>query len=229
MCGRYLLTTPPSDVGAAFDVGVVDNFPPRYNIAPTQPVAAIRRGTTGAREYTLLRWGFIPSWRKKEEGRPLINARAETVSEKPTFRAAFKRRRCLIPADGFYEWTGEKAARMPHYIRPERAGVFAFAGIWETAMSADGAEVDTVALLTTAAGPDIKALHHREPVVIAASKFAAWLETDERDIGEVSGLLTHQHKGFWRTTPVSKRVNSVRNEGPDLILPEQSGDLFAGA
>lgn len=222
MCGRYQLRSTPAEVGQLFGVAVRDNFPPRYNIAPTQPIAVIHNNDQRARDYTLMRWGFIPEWAKgdylqKLGGRPLINARAETVAEKPTFRAAFKRRRCLIPANGFYEWKGEAGAKQPFHI--ERGALFGFAGVWETAIGSDGGETDTAAIVTTAAGPDIRSLHHREPVVIAPEHFEIWLNADERDTAMLADLLAAPPAGAWRAYPVGKAVGSPTNDRPELIAP----------
>jgi len=228
MCGRYRLKTPPSEVGALFDLDLRENFPPRYNIAPTQPIAVIRQSEMRKREFALMRWGFIPDWARGEHlqrlsSKPLINARSETVAEKPTFRSAFKRRRCLVPADGFYEWKSENGGKQPFHIqrRSEHGsgGLFAFAGVCETASDPDGGEIDTAAILTAAAGPDLKPLHSREPVVIAPVHFALWLEADERDTDMLGDLLKPAPPGSWEFHAVSKAVNSPRHEGPDLIEP----------
>ncbi len=244
MCGRYWLNSSPSELAERFGVDVRDNFPPRYNIAPTQPVALIRQNDMRRREYALARWGFIPGWARKEHlqrmgSKPLINARAETVIEKPTFRSAYKRRRCLIPANGFYEWKpvreGAQAqnkggGKQPYAISREDMALFAFAGIWETATDPDGGEVDTAAILTCAAGPDVKSVHSREPVVIAPEHYALWLEADERDLAMLADLLAPPPQGTWAMTPVSTAVNSSRHDGPDLIEPlAASGQLFANA
>lgn len=213
MCGRYYFVSSPAETAAHFGVDLRDNFPPRYNIAPTQPVAHIRQGQKG-REYALARWGFIPSWARKAEGRPLVNARAETAGEKPSFRHAFRRRRALVPADGFYEWLGKQAYCLR---RPE--GLFAFAGLWETAVDADGGEIDTLAIITVAAGPDLAHIHHRAPVVIPPTDYERWLETDERDVDGLADLLSPQPAGFWRAHAVSGAVNSARNDGAALIAP----------
>lgn len=217
MCGRYYLKSPPAEVAAYFNVDVRDNFPPRYNIAPTQPIAVIHQNERRRRAYGLMRWGFIPEWRKEPETRPLINARSETAAEKPSFRSAFKRRRCLIPADGFYEWKTEGREKQPYCIRRADEALFAFAGLWETATDPDGGEMDTVAILTTAASADMKPLHHREPVVIPPEDYTRWLETDERDLRNLDDLLTPSSAGSWETFPVSKDVGNHRNDGPQLI------------
>ncbi len=220
MCGRYHLNSTPSEVSKHFDVDVRDNFPPRYNIAPTQPIATIRMSERRSREYALMRWGFIPSWAKGDYlqrlgAKPLINARVETVAEKPTFRSAYKRRRCLVPADGFYEWKGKAGDKQPFNIT--RGGLFGFAGVWETAMDPDGGEIDTCAILTTVAGPDVKSLHSREPIVIAPAHYELWLTTDERDLDYLDDLLHAPPKGTWRHYPVSKDVGSPRNDKPELL------------
>jgi len=219
------LKSPPAALADLFDVRVTDNFPPRYNIAPTQPIALIRQSERRKREYALARWGFIPEWARQDYhdrmgSRPLINARAETVAEKPSFRSAFKRRRCLIPADGYYEWRVENGARQPYCIQHTDETLFAFGGIWETATDPDGGEIDTVAILTTAAGEQTKALHLREPVRIAPEHFALWLEADERDIAMLAPLLNAAPARTWRYFAVSKDLNSPRNDGPALIEPQ---------
>ena len=222
MCGRYHLNSTPAEVADHFDVDIRDNFPARYNIAPTQPIACIRMNEARQREYALVRWGFIPSWAKKDYlekmgSRPLINARAETAAEKPTFRSAIKRRRCLIPADGFYEWQRRGDEKQPYAI--EREGLFAFAGIWETAIGPDGGEADTAAMLTIDANEDMRSVHHREPVIIEPQNYQTWLETDERDFATIAAMLTASPEGAWRFYPVAKSVNSPRNDGPELLAP----------
>jgi len=231
MCGRYLLVSPPHIVRDLLDVEIRENFPARYNIAPTQPIAIARTGERRRREFALVRWGFIPSWAKKDYfekvgTKPLINARGETVADKPTFRNAFRRRRCLIPADGFYEWRTEKGARQPYLIRPSSGGPFAFAGIWETATDPDGGEIDTAAIITAEAGPDIAPLHNREPVVIAAANFEKWLDIDERETQAAQSMIAAQPKGYWIFHPVSKSVNNARNEGEELAREIGQREMF---
>ena len=230
MCGRYVLNSTPAEVAAVFGVDVRDQFPPRYNIAPTQPIAAIVLNEQRHKSYALMRWGFIPEWMGEEKGRPMINARSETVSHKPSFKNAFKRRRCLVPANGFYEWAGKAGARQPHFIQPTTKGVFAFAGIWETVLSANGSEVDTVAILTVSAGLSMQTLHAREPIVIWPEKFDDWLRIDERDTKELTPLLKPQSAAYWAAHPVSIDVNSPSRDGPSLIVPVEldnfKTDLF---
>ena len=232
MCGRFYLKSPPSEVAALFGIDIRDNFPSRYNIAPTQPIAVIRKGERRQRAYALMRWGFAPEWAKGDHlaklgERPLINARAETAADKPTFRAAFKRRRCLIPANGFYEWKAAGRTRRPFAVARADGALFAFAGLWETAGDPDGGEIDTVAILTTAAGPDIAAIHHRAPVMIEPGRYADWLDADERDIAGLADLTRPAPRGTWRAHEVSPAVGNVRNDGPHLIAPEEALPLFA--
>lgn len=204
-------------MSAEFGVAIERPFPPRYNIAPATPIAIIRQSERGSREFALARWGFIPVWRKKPETKPLINARAETVAEKPSFRSAFKRRRCLVPADGYYEWTQEGKAKQPYCVRRSDTSLFAFAGVWETAVDPSGGEIDTAAILTVAPNPEIAPLHHREGVVIEPKDYAAWLEADERDLALLDGMLHPSPAGSWKYYPVSPQVNNPRNDGPGLI------------
>lgn len=231
MCGRFLLASPPHIVRDLLDIEIRENFPARYNIAPTQPIAIARIGERRAREFALVRWGFVPSWAKKEYfekvgSRPLINARGETVAEKPTFRGAFKRRRCLIPADGFYEWRAEDGARQPYFIKPSAGGLFVFAGVWETATDPDGGEIDTAAIITTEAGADIAPLHNREPVVIARENFEKWLDIDERETEAAKAMIAAQPKGFWTFHQVSKAVNNARNDGEQLAREIGQREMF---
>ncbi len=231
MCGRFVLASPPHLVRDLLGVDIRDNFPPRYNIAPTQPIGVVRMNERHAREFALVRWGFIPSWAKKDYfekvgSKPLINARGETVADKPTFRSAFRRRRCLIPADGFYEWRTEKGARQPYLIRPVADGLFAFGGVWETAADADGGEIDTAAIITTEAGRDIAPLHNREPIVIAKNDFTVWLDEDERSVKDALSLIRASAEGFWKYHAVSKSVNNAPNEGEDLAREIGQREMF---
>lgn len=229
MCGRFHLNSTPVEIANLFDLDIRDNFPPRYNVAPTQPIAVIHMNESRERQYSLMRWGFIPSWAKGETltrmgSKPLINARGETVAEKPTFRHAYKRRRCLIPADGFYEWKRQGGDKQPFRIYRE-SGAFAFAGIWETAVDRDGGEIDTTAILTIAAGAQISTIHHREPVVVAHDQFNHWLTADEGDTDAINDLVAPAKADEWQFYAVSKDVGAVRNDGPHLIEPAK--DLFA--
>jgi putative SOS response-associated peptidase YedK len=160
MCSRYSLTSPPEAVRSYFDTVNEPVFPPRYNIAPTQPVTIVRLDPKGQRELALVRWGLIPSWVKDPRGfATLINARSEGAADKPAFRGAMRHRRCLVPADGFYEWTGARGRKRPHLVRPRAAGPFAMAAIWEHWMGGDGSELETMAILTVPANRALAALH----------------------------------------------------------------------
>jgi putative SOS response-associated peptidase YedK len=228
MCGRYHQAAPPERLGREYDLDIRDNFPARYNIAPTDPISVIRSAGAGKRGYALMRWGLIPSWAKGESlkrflSKPCINARADGVGEKATFRAAFERRRCLIPATGFYEWRAEAYGKQPWCIQRTDDRLFSFAGLWETGYDGEGGEIDTACIITTDAGDDIRPLHDREPAVIQPADYARWLETKESDARWLSPLLFAPAKGFWRLFPVSKAVNSVRNDGPQLLTPLAAG------
>ncbi|MCS7040325.1 MAG: SOS response-associated peptidase, partial [Anaerolineae bacterium] len=179
MCGRFTLTASGDELASLFDLEQAPNLEPRYNIAPTQPVAVVRLDREGRRrEFTLMRWGLIPSWAKDIHiGNRLINARAETLTEKPAFRTAFRRRRCLIPANGFYEWQKPTAGRkQPYFIGLPDRRPFAFAGLWEHWEGADGSVLDSCAIITTAANERVRVLHDRMPVILERTDFGDWLD-----------------------------------------------------
>lgn len=228
MCGRFSLTATPEDIEALFGLDTVEAFPPRYNIAPTQPVlmvASAGRPEPGSnrpdRKAVLVRWGLIPSWAKDPKDLPLlINARAETAGEKASFRAAMKRRRTLVPASGFYEWrrTGQKKSQ-PFWVPPAGGGVVAFGGLMETWHSPDGSEIDTGAILTTDANRDVAAIHDRMPLVIRPGDWTRWLDPAVDDARAVADLLAPAPDGTFAPVAVSDRVNKVANAGPDLQEP----------
>lgn len=220
MCSRYSLTSPPEAVRAYFGYVNDEPFPPRYNIAPTQPVPIVRRSQAGIRELVLVRWGLIPSW-VKEPGSfsTLINARSETAADKPSFRGAMRHRRCLVPADGFYEWTGAAGTKQPHLVRPARGGPMAMAGLWEHWLGADGSELETMAILTTTASPDLAWLHDRMPVILPPAAFEAWLDCRSGSAREIVALLAPAQEGLLATVAVSRRLNNPRNEGPEVQEP----------
>jgi putative SOS response-associated peptidase YedK len=215
MCGRYAIRQPPEALREHFGYAEKPNFPPRYNIAPTQPVPVVHE-TDGTRHFTLMRWGFVPGWVKDLREFPLvINIRSETVREKASFRAAFMRRRALMPADGFYEWQRLGRASRPFLLRRPDRGVFAFAALWETWSSADGSEIDTVGLINTTANGVISAIHERSPVILAQEHFAAWLDP-QTPSNEAYRLLRPPADDLLEMVPVSKAVNKVSNDGPDV-------------
>jgi putative SOS response-associated peptidase YedK len=186
MCSRYSLTSPHEAVRAYFDYGNEHPFPPRYNLAPTDPVAIVRPGERHNRELVLVRWGLIPGW-VKDPGQftTLINARSETLLEKPSFRAAVRHKRCLVPANGFFEWTGARGAKKPHYIHraewraeaPDDAvPPLAFAGLYEDWLGPDGSEIDTMAIITVPSNRVVGPLHDRMPALLQPEDFDAWLD-----------------------------------------------------
>lgn len=190
MCGLYSLKTSAEEVRSFFGYPEDAQFPPRPYVAPAQPIAVVRM-MNGARQFALMRWGFVPGWAKQiQPGKPLINARAETITEKPSFKNAFKRRRCLIPADGFYEWKGDvPGQKEPYHIHRPDGGVFGFAGIWEHWVAPDGSELESTAIITTAANDTISQVHNRMPVIIEPQDFGIWLANDETRQGEALALL----------------------------------------
>ncbi|HET6389154.1 SOS response-associated peptidase [Hyphomicrobium sp.] len=222
MCARYSLTTPPEAVRAFFDAPSVEDFPPRYNIAPSQPTLIARNDVHGRPELQLVRWGLIPSWLKDPRSltSPLINARAETAAEKPAFRGAMRHRRCLIPVSGFYEWTGDRKARRPHLIRMKDQELFALAGIWEDWLGADGSQIETMAILTTSANEEMSRLHDRMPVIIEQGDFERWLDCRPGTAEGVLDLLKPLRSGQLTATAVNPKLNNPRAEGPELQEPE---------
>ena len=221
MCGRFTLRTPAHRLAEAFGVDALPNLAPRYNIAPTQDVVAIRRGDDG-RELAMLRWGLIPGWAKDPAiGARMINARAETVAEKPSFRAAFRQRRCLIAADGFYEWrkTAEapKAPKQPYYIRLESDAPFAIAGLWERWRDPAGATVESCTLITTVANRELASIHHRMPVILAPADYDAWLEPRPASAAALHDLLRPYPGAAMTAIPIGRHVNNVRNDDPACI------------
>jgi putative SOS response-associated peptidase YedK len=221
MCGRYALTLPPQAVRAYIGYGDQPNFPPRYNIAPTQPVP-VAHLVEGRMRFSLMRWGFVPSWVKDLKDYPLvINIRSETALEKASFRAAIQRRRALMPADGFYEWQRLGRETRPYLLRRPDRGVFAFAALWETWASADGSEIDTVALLNTHANGVIAAIHERSPVILPQADFARWLDPDA-SAREAHALLRPPPDDLLEMVRVSRLVNNIRNDGPEVQGPPEA-------
>jgi putative SOS response-associated peptidase YedK len=224
MCGRYAIRRPPEALREHFGYAEKPNFPPRYNIAPTQPVPVVHE-TDGRRHFTLMRWGFVPGWVKDLKDFPLvINIRSETVREKASFRAAFIRRRALMPADGFYEWQRLGRESRPFLLRRPDRGVFAFAALWETWSTADGSEIDTVGLINTTANGVISAIHERSPVILQQEHFAQWLDP-HTPLNEAYRLLQPPAEDLLEMVPVSKAVNRVANDGPEVQEPLDAGGL----
>jgi putative SOS response-associated peptidase YedK len=218
MCGRFVITSPPAALREIFGYPDQPNFSPRYNIAPTQPVPVVIV-ENGARHFRLMRWGLVPAWVKDpREFTLLINARAETVKDKPAFKNALKRRRCLIPADGYYEWQAASGRKRPFFIYRRDGRPFGFAALAETWSGPNGEEVDTVAIVTAPASVDLAVLHDRVPVTIAPDDFARWLDCASFDADEVMGLLVPPRQGEFAWHEVSTRVNRAANDDAQLIL-----------
>ncbi len=217
MCSRYALTSPPEAVRAYFAHANETAFPPRYNIAPSQPVLIVRLDHARRRELVLVRWGLIPSWAKDPAKLSLlINARAETAAEKPSFRGALRHRRCLFPADAYYEWTGAAGAKRPYMLRPADGGPMAFAGLWDHWLGADGSEIETAAILTVRASASVARVHDRMPVILAPDQFAAWLDTTSGRSGEAETMLAEPGEQVLEILEVSRQLNNSRNEGPEV-------------
>jgi putative SOS response-associated peptidase YedK len=230
MCGRYVILSTPDGIRAMFGYAELPNFPPRYNVAPTQPIPVVRLDN-GKRAFALMRWGLIPAWVKDPKGFALlINARGETVLDKPAFRNAMRRRRCLIPTDGFYEWpaatnAGAGAPRRPYFVRAKERGAdgtappLAFAGLYETWTGPNGEEVDTAAIVTARANRTLSAIHDRMPVFVAPEAFDLWLDCAHVDAEVAAALIAPADEALLEVFPVSTAVNRVVNDSEALIAP----------
>ncbi len=222
MCGRFSITVNADSILQVFPWVELptEAFSPRYNIAPSQPLAVIPND--GQNKLDFFIWGLIPSWSKDPKiGNRMINARGETLGEKPSFRAAYKRRRCLILADGFFEWVkvpGEKS-KTPHFIHLKTKELFAFAGLWETWWAPDGSEVKTTTIITTEPNPLIAKLHHRMPVILPQKDHELWLSQEEKKPAELQHLLTAYPENEMAYYPVSTLVNSPNQDVIDCITP----------
>jgi putative SOS response-associated peptidase YedK len=225
MCSRYNLTSPPEAVRAYFELGSGLNFPPRYNVAPTQPILIVRQraAVDHARELVLVRWGLLPAWVKDPSTfSTLINARAESAIEKPSFRGAMRHKRCLVPADGFYEWMGPTGAKRPLHFRPRNGGPIAFAGLFEHWLGADGSEIETAAILTVAANATVAPYHDRMPAILPPQSFEAWLDCQNVRAGDAAGLLAPAPIDLLEMIELDRRINNSRHEGPELHRPARS-------
>lgn len=218
MCGRFALKNPKA-IKAAFDVGELPaDLKPRYNIAPSQDIAIIRFSPAG-RKLSMAHWGLIPSWAKEsDKSYSTINARAETVDSKPTFRYPFKHHRCLIPADGFYEWTEAGGIKIPHHIGMKDGSPFAMAGLWDVWKGPDG-EVPSCSIIVSDANPFMKQLHERMPVILEPDDYEAWLDPDNQDAARLKKLLIPQTGDRLTEWTVSRMLNNPRNEGPQCAEP----------
>jgi len=217
MCGRFALGIPRGKIRERFGLEALPEAPARFNIAPGQLVEAVSAGS-GSRTISLYRWGLVPSWAKDPAmGARMINARAETAWEKPAFRAAMRRRRCLVPAQGFYEWSGEPGRRQPWFLTPEDGSVMALAGIWEHFESPAGEIIESLAVLTCAANELVGAIHDRMPVLVSPGDDARWLDPGADRPGDVADILASRPWPGMRRHMVGPRVNSAQNEGAELI------------
>lgn len=221
MCGRFLLKTALEELARLFGFAERPNLAPRYNIAPTQevPVVRQRRVPAGERSLAALRWGLVPPWAEDPKaGPPLINARAESLLEKPTFRSAFQHRRCLVPADGYYQWREGDSSKQPYLVTRRDAAPFAFAGLWERwgPRHDPAAALDSFTIITTQANDLLSSFHHRMPVVLAPESFAAWLDPDASG-DAVLDLLAPSPNDLLQAVPLDRAVNSIRADGPELL------------
>jgi putative SOS response-associated peptidase YedK len=227
MCGRYSLATPAQQVAEHFGLAGVPELSPRYNIAPTQSVAIVRTsGDEAAPILEFRRWGLIPSWAKDPAiGSRMINARVETAAEKPAFRSAFRRRRCLVPADGFYEWKPHPKRRRPHHVRLADGELFGLAGLFEAWKSSEGETIGSCTLLTTAANAALRALHDRMPILIDPEHYGGWLDPDLQDPEAILSLIQPSTSDRLRFHPVDFRVNNPRNDDVGCIEPTEPMEL----
>ncbi len=226
MCGRFALIHTAEEVEAYFGVVGVDAFPPRYNIAPTQPILVVSAGipreqgsNLPQRDVQLMRWGLLPSWVKDTKDFPLlVNARAETAATKASFRSAMRHKRSIIPASGFYEWHRDKDSKQSqaYWVRPKTGELVGFAALSENYMNPDGAEIDTVAVLTTQSNQEFASIHHRMPVMLESKDLERWLDCRTQEPRHVEDLLVAPAQGVFEAIPVADLVNKVANSGPEV-------------
>ena len=226
MCGRYELHTQPAALALAFGVPFPPQMRPRYNIAPMQDVPVIRRNAAGERELVEVRWGLVPRWAKDPSiGNRMINARAETLADKPSFSTALKKHRCLLPADGFYEWKQTSSgSKQPFHIRMKDGEPFALAGLLERWLSPAGEMLDTCTIITTRSNTLLAPLHDRMPVIVAPVSFDRWLDVANEDTADLFAPFPADAMSYH---PVSVRVNSVRNDDAGLIVRTEEAELHA--
>jgi putative SOS response-associated peptidase YedK len=229
MCGRYVITSAPEAIRALFRYQEQPNFPPRYNVAPTQPIPIVRLAQ-GRRQFALVRWGLLPSWVKDPKAFTLlINARGESVLDKPAFKNAMKYRRCLIPADGFYEWKASGDRKQPYFVRPTSGAPMAFAGLWESWTGPNGEELETAAIVTTTANHTLEDMHDRMPVVVPPDAFDLWLNCAEVDATTAAGLIGPAPDDAVEAYPVSTDVNRVANDNAKLLEVAAPGSELPAA
>ena len=226
MCGRYVLYGPKTRLQEHFGLDACVDFPARYNIAPQSDILVVRAHPERGRVGVTHRWGLVPAWSKDPGiGARLTNARAETIAEKPAFRSSFRRLRCLVPANGFYEWqasTGSEGRKQPHYFSPPTEPFLALAGLVACWQATESERLLTVALITTAANATVAPVHERMPVLIPPQRFAAWLDPANGDAESLRALLGPAPAESLKVHPVGTAVNRSSNEGPELVAPRQS-------
>jgi len=217
MCGRFVMKAPPAELVTRFGLDECADFAPRYNIPPGTDIPVIRQSPEGKCVLHLLRWGLVPHWAKDSSiGAKLNNARGETVSEKPSFRDAFKRRRCLIPASGFYEWATEGKVKQPYYIRLKSGEPMAMGGLWESWKAPDGSILRTACIVTTTPNAVMEPIHDRMPVIVAPENWQSWLNGMPEEVG---GMVAPYKDGELQAWPVSRRVSKTQDDDAGLIEP----------
>jgi putative SOS response-associated peptidase YedK len=222
MCSRYNLTSPPEAARAHFAYSDRPNFPVQYNIAPTQPIAVVCLDETGTRRFRLMRWGLLPAFVKNPKTFPtLINARSEEVLTKPSFRHAVRRRRYLVPANGFYEWTGPKGQRRPFHVGPRAPRLIAFAGLYECWQDPEGGETDTVTILTCAANRIVSAPHDRMPAIVEPGRYDDWLDTTRVSAEEALAMIGPAADDLFETVEMHPKINDPRKDEPGIQEPLQ--------
>lgn len=224
MCGRYNEKLTDHDLVSLFDLEQAEPWSPRYNIAPRQPAPVILAEANGRRRMRLLRWGLIPGWAKEAAvGDRLINARADGLAAKPSFRSAFKRRRCLVPATGFYEWKPAGTVKQPFHICREDGGGFAFAGLWESWTDpASGGQMETFTIITTEPNALLAPIHSRMPVILPEADYPIWLDPGVQDAAQLEGLLRPAPEKGWTAYPIGRAVNRPTVDSPSLIQPAEN-------
>jgi len=230
MCGRFVISSSYDFIKKSFAIDFTDrDITPNYNVCPTQHIPAVRN-KNGKNILTKMHWGLVPSWAKdKSAATRMINARSETISEKPSFRNAFKKRRCLIPVNGYYEWKGDKGNKQPYFITPTTGVLFGFAGLWERwtdKEAPDSSPFDSCTIVTTAASIAIEHIHTRMPLILDPRYYDAWLNPELEDVGELRRILQSGAVQEMTYYPVSKAVNPVKNNGPELIQKISIPPLF---
>ncbi|HXU44769.1 MAG TPA: SOS response-associated peptidase [Thermoanaerobaculia bacterium] len=223
MCGRYTLSAPPELIADLFEIPDVPSFSPRFNIAPTQEVAVVRQPAPGApRRLDLLRWGLVPAWAEDPSiGNRMINARAESAAEKPSFKRSLQKQRCLVLADGFYEWKKEGKLKQPYWIHRRDGQPFAFAGLWASwrprGAPREEPALETFTILTTTPNELMRPIHDRMPVILERDEHALWLDPAVSEVERLTSLLGPAPDGAFEATPVSRAVNSPAHDAPDCI------------